>query len=140
LGSVTREIKRFHIFFINTHFDNASVNQEASSKLFRERIAPLAKGLPIIVTGDFNTTADKERYLRFTGAKENPPQLRNTYSRAYEPLVSEDLQPEKRIDHILAGGPCKVEADKWKIGLRPLKNGQRMSDHDPITVRLCFTS
>ena len=85
------------------------MNKEASSKLFRERIAPLAKGLPIIVKGDFNTTADKERYLRFTSAKENPPQLRNTHSRAYEPLVSEGLQPEKRIDHILAGAPAK-----WK--------------------------
>ncbi|MGZ8903767.1 MAG: hypothetical protein ACXW0H_09470, partial [Methylobacter sp.] len=56
------------------------------------------------------------------------------------PLVSKELRPEKRIDHIFAGGPCKVEADKWKIDQRPLKNGQPMSDHDPITVRLRFTS
>jgi endonuclease/exonuclease/phosphatase family metal-dependent hydrolase len=128
----------FTFIFVNTHFDNASVNKEPSATLFRERIAALTKGLPMIVTGDFNTTANDERYLRFTGTNENPPLLRNAYTLAHEPPVNPAQHPDQRIDHILAGGACKVIAEHWQLDTRPLKKGQLMSDHDPITVQLRF--
>lgn len=129
----------FTFIFVNTHFDNARVNKEPSSVLFHDRIAKLAKSFPIIVTGDFNTTADNERYRWIIGADEQPPLLHNAYSLAHEPPVAAPWHPNKRIDHIFAGGPCHVEAAMWFVDPRPLDNGQAMSDHDPIFTRLQFT-
>lgn len=130
---------RFKFLFVNTHFDNASVNKEPSATLFRERIAMLAKSLPVIVTGDFNSRADTERYRRLTGSKDNPPLLSNAYTLAGEPTVDSTLHPDNRFDHILAGGPCKVRAAAWRIDTRPMKNGKAMSDHDPVISQLIFT-
>jgi endonuclease/exonuclease/phosphatase family metal-dependent hydrolase len=129
----------FKFMFVNTHFDNAGANKEPSAILFRERIAKLAKAIPMIVTGDFNTTATTERYRRLTGTDDSKSLLQNAYTLANNPTVERNQHPDMRIDHILAGGPCKVKADKWFIDPRPLKNGQRMSDHDPIVTRLHFT-
>lgn len=129
----------FTFLFVNTHFDNASVNKEPSSTLFRDRIATLAKGMPVIVTGDFNTKANTDRYRRFTGSDQNPPLLLNTYTLAHEPPIDAVVHPDNRIDHILVGGPCKVVVDNWRIDQRPLQNGQAMSDHDPVLARLQFT-
>lgn len=128
----------FKFLFVNTHFDNASVNKEPSATLFRKRIAELAKSLPIIITGDFNTEANTERYLRFTGSNENPPLLMNTYTLAGQTKVDTTAHPNKRIDHILVGGPCKISASIWRIDSQPLKNGKAMSDHDPIISQLNF--
>lgn len=128
----------FTFLFVNTHFDNASVNKEPSSALFRERITELAQNLPMIVTGDFNSTATTERYRKFSGADHFPPLLQNAYKLANEPAVDQVEHPDNRIDHILAGGPCQVTADYWHIDRRPLSNGQAMSDHDPVVARLQF--
>jgi endonuclease/exonuclease/phosphatase family metal-dependent hydrolase len=130
----------FEFLFVNTHFDNARINKEASATLFRERVTVLAKGLPIIATGDFNSMGDTERYLRLTGSKDNPPLLNNAYVLAGNPVVDSDFHPEKRIDHILAGGPCKVNANYWYIDMKPMKNGQALSDHEPIISQLNFTA
>ena len=128
----------FTFMFVNTHFDNAGVNKEPSATLFRGRIAALSRGLPIIVTGDFNTTARAARYRRFTGADLQPPLLENAYTLAHSPPVDAAVHPDQRIDHILVGGPCKAEAEQWLINTRPLKNGLPMSDHDPVFARLRF--
>ncbi|GAB6141334.1 hypothetical protein JCM14076_20630 [Methylosoma difficile] len=122
----------FTFLFVNSHFDNASVNKEPSATLFRERITQLAKAMPVIVTGDFNTTADTERYRRFSGTDVQPPLLQNAYTLAHSPTVEPALHPDKRIDHILAGGPCPFSAEQWLLDTRPLKNGKMMSDHDAL--------
>ncbi len=129
----------FVFMFVNTHFDNASVNKEPSATLFRARIAALTSTLPMVVTGDFNTTGDSERYTRFSGVNAQPVLLSNAYTLAGAPQVAKAVHPDNRIDHIFAGGPCHVEARDWQLDTRPLQNGQAMSDHDPITVQLQFT-
>ena len=130
----------FTFLFVNTHFDNARVNKEPSADLFREKIASLAKGMPVIVTGDFNTTATSNRYQRFTGREGNQVLLWNAYELAGSPDANPKYHPDQRIDHILAGGPCPIKSELWFIDPRPLHNGQRMSDHDPIVTRLRFTN
>ena len=129
----------FTFMFINTHFDNASGNKDPSAILFYERITQLAKGLPMIVTGDFNTTGDSERYRRIIGADKPVQLLQNTYVLAGQPKVAPALNPDKRIDHIFAGGPCHAKADHWIIDPQPLKKGERMSDHLPILADVQFT-
>ncbi len=130
----------FTFMFVNTHFDNASKNKDPSAILFRERIAALASGLPMIVSGDFNTTANTERYFRFTGSHELPALLKNTYDLVKPPLTVSESHPDKLIDHILAGGPCKIDVEQWLVDARPLNNGQPMSDHNPVFARLNFSS
>jgi endonuclease/exonuclease/phosphatase family metal-dependent hydrolase len=130
----------FTFMFVNTHFDNAGKNKEPSAVLFHDRIARLTAGLPMIVSGDFNTTANTERYNRFTGKNEHQPLLENTYDISENKPVGESKShPDQLIDHILAGGPCKVEVDQWLVDTRKLKNGQPMSDHNPVFVRLNFS-
>ena len=129
----------FTFMFVNTHFDNAGGNKEPSATLFYERITQLAKGLPLIVTGDFNTTGDTERYRRIIGADKPVQLLQNAYVLAGQPTVPSVLHPDKRIDHILAGGPCHAKVDHWFIDPHPLNNGERMSDHLPILARVRFT-
>ena len=128
----------FTFLFVNSHFDNAGANKEPSASLFRERIARLARDIPMVVTGDFNTTADTERYRRFSGIDAKPPLLENAYTLAGSPAVAAALHPDRRIDHILAGGPCGVVAEQWLLDTRPLKNGQMMSDHDALFASLRF--
>lgn len=128
----------FIFLFVNTHFDNAGGNKDPSSTLFRERITRLAQNLPMIVTGDFNTKATNDRYRRFTGSDHQPPLLENAYLLAKQSPVDSVEHPDHRIDHILAGGPCPVIADDWRIDRRPMDNGQALSDHDPVLARLQF--
>lgn len=141
----------FTFLYANTHFDNAGANKDPASGVYRERIASLAGGMPVIATGDFNTPGDNERHARFTGADMTPPLLRNAYTLAAAPEVVEangtrrpiveadaDLPYTKRIDHILVGGPCPVSVGQWTIFLSTLKDGQPMSDHEPILAKIQF--
>ena len=132
----------FTFMFVNTHFDNASKNKDPSAFLFRDRIASLSRGFPLIVTGDFNTNANTERYFRFTGTdNKQPALLKNVYSLIQPPPNLPALQqPNKLIDHILVGGPCKVEAEQWLVDTRPLKNGKPMSDHNLVFAKFRFAS
>lgn len=144
----------FTFLFVNSHFDNASVNKEPASRLFRERITELAKGLPMVVTGDFNSQGKTERYGVFCGNDQNPPLLQNTQTLAAARQAHEsheavpralgeadtELNYLERIDHILVGGPCPVSVNNWTIDTRPLTGGEPMSDHDLIAARLTFGS
>ena len=130
----------FTFMYVNTHFDNAGVNKDPSAILFYERITQLAQGLPMIVTGDFNTTGDSERYRKIIGVDKPVQLLQNTYVLAGQPKVSPELHPDKRIDHIFVGGPCHAKAGHWFIDPQPLMNGERMSDHLPILVSIQFNS
>jgi endonuclease/exonuclease/phosphatase family metal-dependent hydrolase len=141
----------FTFLFANSHFDNAGHNKQPASGLFRQRITSRAGGMPVLVTGDFNTPGDNERHWAITGSDMTPPLLRNAFTVAATPEVVEangtrraitpedtDLHYTKRIDHILVGGPCPVTVDQWVIDLSTLKDGQPMSDHDPIIARIQF--
>lgn len=140
----------FTFLFVNTHFDNANVNKEPSAPLFRERFASRAAGMPVIATGDFNSRGDTDRYRIFLGADTDPPLLRNAFDLAAAPRVwtntgqyravqpSDGLEPDFRIDHILVGAPCAVTVEEWFIDLRPMRDGEPLSDHDPIVARIRF--
>lgn len=58
------------LVFINTHFDHRGKQARLeSAKLIRERADQfVADGLPVIITGDFNTTEDLTPYEALTGA------------------------------------------------------------------------
>jgi endonuclease/exonuclease/phosphatase family metal-dependent hydrolase len=131
----------FTFMFVNTHFDNAGKNKNPSATLFHDRIARLSAGIPMIVSGDFNTTANTDRYYRFTGSNDHPALLENTYNIFKNKSLGETASnPDKLIDHILVGGTCKVDVDQWLVDTRKLNNGQPMSDHNPVFAQVSFSS
>lgn len=54
------------VFFINTHFDYQPLAIDASAKLLRRFIKPLARRYPLVITGDFNVAKDSVAYRCLT--------------------------------------------------------------------------
>jgi endonuclease/exonuclease/phosphatase family metal-dependent hydrolase len=129
---------------LNTHFDH--VGEEArreSARLIRVRLADLADGLPVVVTGDLNTEPSSVPYRVFT---------RDTIAGAIAPLrdaydASRDghygptstwtafraIEPGRRIDYVMVSGSIPVLAhgiipDSW--------DGRFPSDHLPVLASL----
>lgn len=124
--------------FMNTHFDH--VGHEArreSAKLIMAKARELAKGLPLVLTGDFNVDEKNEAY--FTLA--NSGFVSDAYDSAgivYAPNSSfngwgKNLKKTGRIDHIFITKPFKVL--KYGI-LTDTYMGKFPSDHFPILTTL----
>lgn len=132
--------KEFYLF--NTHFDHQiQIAREKSATLLRERIAALKTELPIIVMGDFNATAGKNRayeilteddFLKdtWTTAKERRDPIVRTFHNFRGPQPGDD-----RIDWILARGPIAAE---WTQIDTFSANNQFPSDHFPVIAELTF--
>ena len=133
--------KDFYLF--NTHFDHQiQIAREKSAALLRERITTIATNLPVIVTGDFNATAGKNRtyeillegdFLKdtWTTAKERRDPIVRTFHNFRGPVPGDD-----RIDWILTRGPLEAtwtQIDTFSV------NNQFPSDHFPVTVELRFS-
>lgn len=132
------------VFFINTHFDHRG--QEArsqSAKLIRERIANLAEGCSVILTGDFNATEGSAPYRAlFADSREMKSPLVDTYRTIHKkPGENEgtpsafrtDMKSPKRIDWIGCSRDWAVE----KAGIdREGYQGRYPSDHYAVFASL----
>lgn len=120
---------------VNTHFDHQSENsRQRSAALVRDRVNGFAPGLPVVLTGDFNTPAGNsvsyDTLMTGAGmtdtwpaAAERRTPLYATFH-GYGPLVPEG----NRIDWILTRG-ATVQA----AGINTFeRNGQYPSDHLPV--------
>jgi endonuclease/exonuclease/phosphatase family metal-dependent hydrolase len=132
---------------LNTHFDHMGEQaRQQSARLIRERLATLAAGLPVVMTGDLNSVPTSTAYRTLT---------RDTIANAIAPLSdgflsSRDghygptstwtafkaIEPDRRIDYILVSPGVTVLThgalpDSW--------NGRFPSDHLPVlaTVTPC---
>ena len=64
---VKGEKKAKTFFYFNLHMDHiGSIARRESAKLVVKKIVEIAKGAPVILTGDFNTGQDDETYKIFT--------------------------------------------------------------------------
>jgi endonuclease/exonuclease/phosphatase family metal-dependent hydrolase len=129
----------FTFLFVNTHFDNNAENREKSSEVFYKQIAKLSTGYPMVVVGDFNSTAITERYQRLIGAAETSPLLVNTFDLAFPASFDATPNPKELIDHILVGGPCSTLVSNWQVDKRTLASGDTLSDHDPVLAQVQFS-
>lgn len=116
----------FQFLYLNTHFDNATVNKEPAAVFFAKTFNPIAAKMPMIVTGDFNTNSTTQRYKNLMG--EGPGKLENTYDLAQTKELLDAASkkefgremdgadnPEKAIDHIFVAGPVKKEVFRWVL-------------------------
>lgn len=125
--------------FSSTHFDNAGVNKVPSATLFLERFQVFAdQGLPLIITGDFNSQLPSDSYKVLTeGATPGGFHLDNTFHMAENPRfernsdISEDYGcpqpasfPNCLIDHIFvdANSPFAWKVSDWWVDVWEYKD------------------
>ena len=129
---------------LSTHFDHIGEQaSQESARLIRRRLAQLAGGLPIVMTGDLNSTPVSGAYrilTRDTVAGATPPladAMLTSRSGHYGPTSSwtafKAIVPDRRIDYVLVSTPVSVAShgilpDSW--------NGRFPSDHLPVLATL----
>ncbi|WP_156289327.1 endonuclease/exonuclease/phosphatase family protein [Oceanobacillus salinisoli] len=124
-------------YFVNTHFDHMSAeSREKSAELVSEKVKEFDPDLPVILTGDFNTSPGSKPYEILI--KEG--NFVDTWVAA-DTRINEDLGTfngfnnpsgggaDNRIDWILSKG--NVTTTQSEI-INYQKNGQFPSDHYPV--------
>lgn len=129
-------------FFMNTHLDHVGkIARREGARLLRERMEKLSKGLPAILTGDFNSEPESEP-IQILLNDSNPYRIR--WSRAESPFVYGPyatwhefgkIPHERRdmIDYLFVAGDVEVS----EYGVVSEHDGALYpSDHFPVLVRL----
>ena len=102
-------------FFFNLHMDHVGVTaRREAAKLIVSKIRELAKGAPVIVTGDFNVDQKDEIYRIFTESgllKDSylAARLRFAENGTFNSFDT-DLYTDSRIDHIFVTPTIDVES------------------------------
>jgi endonuclease/exonuclease/phosphatase family metal-dependent hydrolase len=129
-------------YFFNTHLDHQiQVAREKSATLIRERIEALKTPLPVVLVGDFNVVAARNKAYEILVNENGLSDTWTTASvRRNERMstfhgFSTGQEAGQRIDWILARGP--VAADATEI-VTFQKDGQYPSDHFPVVAWLRF--
>lgn len=130
------------VFAINTHLDHVGkIARQEGVTLLLTKAAELSKGLPIIMTGDFNATPDSEviKHVTDITLKEH---LTNAKTIAKEFLGTEwtfhdfgKIPVENRdyIDYIFVSS--NIETDKFEV-LPEKLDEVFLSDHVPVVAKI----
>jgi endonuclease/exonuclease/phosphatase family metal-dependent hydrolase len=132
-------------YFVNTHLDHQiQLAREKSAALIRERIAQFNPALPLLLVGDFNAVAGKNKAYDIligsgegaltdcsTAAKERRGDIVATFHGFKGPV-----QGDARIDWILSRGAIET---KWIEIVTFARNGQYPSDHFPVLSEVVFS-
>lgn len=143
-GKFQDKISGKQFYFFNTHMDHVgTVARRESARLILKRINQLSKGLPTILTGDFNVDQTDEIYQFFS----NSGVLRDCYTNALQRMAPtgtwndfmQDSHSKARIDHIFVSSDFKVPhyaifTNSYWLG----KSRRNISDHYPVMVKLIF--
>lgn len=130
--------KSFYVF--NVHFDHQGVvARRESSKLMLQKISEIAKGKPVILTGDFNADRESEPYkiletsdiLHDSFIDVKFPYANNSSFYAF----GKDVSRDNVIDHIFL--TKSLNAIKWAI-LTDTYHGKFPSDHFPVVAVIQF--
>ena len=131
--------------FFNTHMDHVGViARRESAQLILKQIKQLAKGLPTILTGDFNVDETDEVYQFFS----HSGVLRDCYTNALQRMAPtgtwndfmQDSRSKARIDHIFVTSDFNIPhyaifTNSYWLG----KSRRNISDHYPVMVKLTYS-
>ena len=131
--------------FFNTHMDHVGViARRESALLILKQIKQLAKGLPTILTGDFNVDETDEVYQIFS----HSGVLRDCYTNALQRMAPtgtwndfmQDSRSKARIDHIFVTSDFNIPhyaifTNSYWLG----KSRRNISDHYPVMVKLTYS-
>ncbi|GHT25652.1 endonuclease [Bacteroidia bacterium] len=130
------------VFAINTHLDHVgTVARQKGVALLLERAAQLSRGLPVIVTGDFNATPESD-VIQHVLNPANPLLLVHTRDVAAEKSGPEwtfhgfgkvPLESRAFIDYIFVNHDVKVF--KHTVIEAEVK-GKFISDHSVVTAKI----
>ena len=127
------------VFFINTHLDHVGeIARKKGVELLLERAKAEGKGLPIIITGDFNATPESEVIAHivengeFHDSRLIAQEVKATFGtfHAFGRIPMEDRQI---IDHIFVSEPISVLS--YEV-LPDDLNGVLVSDHNPVLAKV----
>ncbi|HOQ91217.1 MAG TPA: endonuclease/exonuclease/phosphatase family protein, partial [Candidatus Hydrogenedentes bacterium] len=141
---------QFEFLFVNTHFDNNTPNKEPSAPFFNEVMRIPALHLPLVITGDFNTPGDTQRYQNLIGSDFADHKLLQTAELAeirelippgYPEEPPTAIPPDSyrgQIDHILLGGPGTWTVTRWTVDTRAggAQHQVKPSDHPAVFAEL----
>ena len=131
--------------FFNTHMDHVGViARRESAQLILNQIKQLAKGVPTILTGDFNVDETDEVYQIFS----HSGVLRDCYTNALQRMAPtgtwndfmQDSRSKARIDYIFVTSDFNIPhyaifTNSYWIG----KSRRNISDHYPVMVKLTYS-
>ncbi len=128
----TRGRKPYRFLMIDTHFANRDDEDEEarrrSADLITASLPKLARGLPIVLTGDFNATPDSEAHRRLGVALTDV--WETSLKKAGPSGTFHDFtgHPDTMIDYIMVHGFIPIKAE-----IMTTHSGQHYpSDHFPI--------
>lgn len=131
------------LLLASTHIDNNLTNKDNGAGLIGDAVAGLAARLPVILTGDFNTHPGQPRFATIqrdlieVSDVSVSTQQRGVLSGI--PHTRRELKPDRRIDHILVGGPGAVSVLEW-VHHAPTYGDppRRPSDHPAVIATVQF--
>lgn len=129
--------KEFYVF--NVHFDHQGViARQESGKLMVAKIKEIAKDVPVICTGDFNSTPETEQIKGMSALLNDAYSI--TKQPPYGPVGTTNAfrftAPMKnRIDYVFVSR--QFEVLKYAV-LTDAKNQRYPSDHLPVVADVCF--
>lgn len=122
---------------LNTHLDHiGAVNRSEGAKLIVKRLATIAQGLPVAVTGDFNTDDRGEAYAELTATilvdaykvakrKEGVAYTWHNYGRM-------PMNERIKIDFVLVSRGITVS----RCSIPREAEGAMLSDHNPLVATI----
>jgi len=131
----------FELLFVNAHFDNNGPNKDGAAALFHDVFGSPDGGLPRVITGDFNTHQNADRYpsLLAGGVLTNTADLALNVGLLGNPDGgSRYFDTDALVDHVLVSGGVTVRSwtqESPQYG----DEGRRPSDHPVIVVELELT-
>ncbi|MFD2932725.1 endonuclease/exonuclease/phosphatase family protein [Spirosoma flavum] len=124
-------------YFFSVHFDHQGVEaRRQSGKLMVEKIKEIAKNVPVILVGDFNSTPETEQIQSIQGLLKDSRTV--TAMPPYGPegtfnSFKFDAPMDKRIDYIFVSKQFNV----LKYGvLTDAKEQRYPSDHQPVEIKV----
>ncbi|WP_128546882.1 endonuclease/exonuclease/phosphatase family protein [Larkinella soli] len=128
------------LFVINTHFDHIGEQaRQNSAKLLIRKIRELNEGLPVVLTGDFNTPENAPSIQTLTGDadfKLNNTERVSENAHTGGNSTFNGFKTDQRgpvIDFVFVGPGLKVERHDY---LPIMKEEVFVSDHWPVLTRL----
>jgi endonuclease/exonuclease/phosphatase family metal-dependent hydrolase len=134
------QITRNEFYFFNTHFDHqVQPAREKSAALVRQRVAALETKLPVLLVGDFNAGAGRNKAFDiltsegfFSDSWVQAKERRNDGVNSFNSFKSPSWDGQ-RIDWILTRGDIAVDRTEIVTFSRA---GQFPSDHFPVVAWL----
>lgn len=134
--------KNFYAF--NTHFDHRGVEaRKNSAALIVQKIEEIAGNEPVVLTGDFNTTDEREPYKIITATERESSDLvlydgfYHSENGHHGPSSTsngfEAIRPDRRIDYIFVNDGFKV---MYHGALADVRDGHFPSDHLPVLAEI----